>query len=180
MPGLDAKPLLAELRDRVAEELDYRREAAAQRLSPPSTLGDPDVCVPGVVCVSDHVLVSDWLDGIPLASIIVGGTAAQRDRAGIMMIRFLFSGPARVRRSLTSPVVHDRDGFQPDRRLGDQALGEAHDGRQAAGAKAGAERMGGRKQARDDTQLAWHKEACGGSVEPKVGRAAAGAHDDDG
>ena len=96
MPGLDAKPLLAELRDRVAEELDYRREAAAQRLSPPSALGDPDVCVPGVVFVSDHVLVSDWLDGIPLASIIAGGTAAQRDRAGIMMIRFLFSGPARV------------------------------------------------------------------------------------
>ena len=31
MPGLDAKPLLAELRDRVAEELDYRREAAAQQ-----------------------------------------------------------------------------------------------------------------------------------------------------
>ena len=47
--------------------------------------------------VSDHVLVSEWLDGIPLATIIAGGTAAQRDRAGAMLIRFLFSGPARVR-----------------------------------------------------------------------------------
>ena len=46
--------------------------------------------------VSDHVLVSEWLDGIPLAAIIAGGTTAQRDRAGIMLIRFLFSGPARV------------------------------------------------------------------------------------
>ena len=97
MPGLDVKPLLAELRDRVAEELDYRREAAAQQVFAACYAGDPDVCVPGVVFVSDHVLVSEWLDGIPLASIIAGGTAAQRDRAGIMMIRFLFSGPARVK-----------------------------------------------------------------------------------
>jgi len=96
MPGLDAKPLLAELRDRVAEELDYRLEAAAQEAFAVAYAGDPDVCVPRVVCVSDHVLVSEWLDGIPLARIIAGGTAAQRDRAGIMLIRFLFSGPARA------------------------------------------------------------------------------------
>ena len=96
MPGLEAKPLLAELRDRVAEELDYGLEAAAQGAFAAAYAGDPDVCVPGVVCVSDHVLVTDWLGGIPLASIIAGGTAAQRDRAGIMIIRFLFSGPARV------------------------------------------------------------------------------------
>ena len=97
MPGLDAKPLLAELRDRVAEELDYRLEAAAQQAFAAAYAGDPDVCVPRVVAVSDHVLVSEWLDGIPLARIIAGGTTAQRDRAGIMIIRFLFSGPARVR-----------------------------------------------------------------------------------
>ena len=97
MPGLDAKPLLAELRERVAEELDYRLEAAAQDAFAAAYAGDPDACVPRVVCASDHVLVSEWLDGIPLARIIAGGTAAQRDRAGLMMIRFLFSGPARVR-----------------------------------------------------------------------------------
>jgi len=96
MPGLDAKPLLAELRARVAEELDYRLEAAAQQAFAAGYADDPDVCVPRVVAVSDHVLVSEWLDGIPLARIIAGGTAAQRDRAGVMLIRFLFSGPARV------------------------------------------------------------------------------------
>ena len=96
MPGLDAKPLLAELRDKVAEELDYRLEAAAQEAFAAAYAGDPDACVPRVVAVSDHVLVSEWLDGIPLASIIAGGTTAQRNRAGIMLIRFLFSGPARV------------------------------------------------------------------------------------
>ena len=96
MPGLEVKPLLAELRDRVAEELDYRLEAAAQEAFAAAYAGDPDVCVPRVVCVSDHILVSEWLDGTPLATIIAGGTAAQRNRAGTMIIRFLFSGPARV------------------------------------------------------------------------------------
>jgi len=96
LPGLDAKSLLAELRDRVAEELDYRLEAASQQAFAVVYAGDPDVCVPRVVSVSDHVLVSEWMDGIPLARIIADGTAAERNRAGIMIIRFLFSGPARV------------------------------------------------------------------------------------
>jgi HSP20 family molecular chaperone IbpA len=97
MPGLDAKPLLAELRGRVAEELDYRLEAASQEAFAAAYADDPDVCVPRVVCVRDHVLVSEWLDGIPLARVIAGGSAAQRQRAGILIVRFLFSGPARVR-----------------------------------------------------------------------------------
>ena len=97
MPGLDAKSLLAELRERVAEELDYRLEATSQEAFAVAYAGDPDVCVPHVVAVSDHVLVSEWMDGTPLARIIAGGTTAERNRAGIMIIRFLFSGPARVR-----------------------------------------------------------------------------------
>src|SRR4249920_3858322 len=97
MPGLDAKPLLAELRDRVEEELDYRLEAAAQEAFAAAYAADPDVCVPRVVSVSDHILVTEWLDGTPLATIIADGTTAQRDRAGVMIIRFLFSGPVRVR-----------------------------------------------------------------------------------
>jgi predicted unusual protein kinase regulating ubiquinone biosynthesis (AarF/ABC1/UbiB family)/HSP20 family molecular chaperone IbpA len=97
MPGLEVKPLLAELRDRVAEELDYRLEAAAQEAFAAAYAADPDVCVPRVVSVSDHILVTEWLDGTPLAKIIADGTTAQRNRAGIMIIRFLFSGPVRVR-----------------------------------------------------------------------------------
>ena len=96
MPGLDAKALLAELRDRVAEELDYRLEAAAQEAFAVAYAGDPDVCVPHVVAVTGHVLVSEWVGGTPLAQVIAGGTAAERNRAGVMMVRFLFSGPERV------------------------------------------------------------------------------------
>ena len=97
MPGLDAKALLAELRERVAEELDYRLEATSQEAFAVAYAGDPDVCVPHVVAVSEHVLVSEWMDGTPLARIIADGTTAERNRAGTMIIRFLFSGPARVR-----------------------------------------------------------------------------------
>ena len=96
MPGLDAKALLAELRDRVAEELDYRLEAASQEAFAVAYAGDPDVLVPHVVAATGRVLVSEWVGGIPLARVIAGGTAAERNRAGTMIIRFLFSGPARV------------------------------------------------------------------------------------
>ena len=47
---------------------------AAQQAFAACYAGDPDVCVPGVVAVSDHVSVSEWLDGIPLAAVIAGGT----------------------------------------------------------------------------------------------------------
>src|SRR5712692_2095370 len=42
MPGLEVKPLLAELRNRVAEELDYRLEAASQEAFALAYDGDPD------------------------------------------------------------------------------------------------------------------------------------------
>ena len=96
MPGLDVKPLLDELRDRVAEELDYHMEAAAQRAFASAYAGDPDIYVPGVVTETDHVLVTEWMDGTPLSKIISDGSKQERDRAGILLARFLFSGPARA------------------------------------------------------------------------------------
>jgi predicted unusual protein kinase regulating ubiquinone biosynthesis (AarF/ABC1/UbiB family) len=96
MPGLDVKPLLTELRNRVVEELDYRMEAASQEAFAKAYDGDPDVSVPHVVTATDHVLISEWMDGTPLSRIITDGTREERDRAGILIVRFLFSGPARV------------------------------------------------------------------------------------
>jgi predicted unusual protein kinase regulating ubiquinone biosynthesis (AarF/ABC1/UbiB family) len=96
MPGLDVKPLLDELRDRVAEELDYHLEAASQQAFAMAYAGDPDIYVPPVVTGTDHVLVSEWMDGTPLSKIISDGSEADRDRAGILLTRFLFSGPARA------------------------------------------------------------------------------------
>jgi len=96
MPGLDVKPLLDELRARVAEELDYRMEASAQQAFADAYADDPDIFVPSVVTATDRVLVSQWMDGIPLAEIISSGTKQQRDAAGLRLVRFLFSGPARA------------------------------------------------------------------------------------
>jgi predicted unusual protein kinase regulating ubiquinone biosynthesis (AarF/ABC1/UbiB family) len=95
-PGLEVRPMLDALRDRLAEELDYRLEAQAQRGFAAAYAGDPDIYVPDVVEATDRVLVSDWMDGTPLSRIISDGAKADRDRAGIALVRFLFSGPARA------------------------------------------------------------------------------------
>jgi predicted unusual protein kinase regulating ubiquinone biosynthesis (AarF/ABC1/UbiB family) len=95
-PGLDVKPLLAELKARVAEELDYRLEASSQRAFSEAYDGDPDIFIPKVVEGSERVLVTDWLEGTPLADIISAGTQEQRDRAGMLLVRFLYSGPPRA------------------------------------------------------------------------------------
>lgn len=96
IPGMDVKPLITELKDRVSEELDYGLEAQAQRAHAEEFAEDPDVVVPDVVHQCEQVLVTEWMDGIPLSEIISDGTGAQRDRAGQLLARFLFSGPART------------------------------------------------------------------------------------
>ncbi|MFD5419745.1 ABC1 kinase family protein [Streptomyces sp. NPDC127069] len=96
IPGMDMKPLITELRDRVAEELDYELEAEAQRTHADAFDGDEDVLVPDVVYQGDQVLVTEWLEGTPLSEVIADGTQEERDRAGQLLTRFLFSGPART------------------------------------------------------------------------------------
>jgi predicted unusual protein kinase regulating ubiquinone biosynthesis (AarF/ABC1/UbiB family) len=96
MPGLEVKPLLDELRDRVAEELDYEKEASAQAAFAAAYRDDPDFLVPDAVMATPHVLVTEWIDGTPLSAVISDGSKEDRDRAGILLVRFLFSGPARA------------------------------------------------------------------------------------
>ncbi|MFN2625084.1 MAG: ABC1 kinase family protein [Mycobacteriales bacterium] len=95
-PGLDVKPLIVELKARLSEELDYRLEAESQEAFATAYDGDADVVVPHVVDFSERVLVSEWLDGTPLSAIIDSGSPADRDRAGQLFARFLFSCPQRV------------------------------------------------------------------------------------
>ncbi|GAA2465774.1 AarF/ABC1/UbiB kinase family protein [Streptomyces macrosporus] len=96
IPGVDVKPLVSELRDRVSEELDYGLEAQAQRTYAAEFAGDPDVRVPDVVYQCDQVLVTEWMDGVPLSEVIRDGSREERDRAGQLLARFLFSGTART------------------------------------------------------------------------------------
>ncbi|MFE7931416.1 ABC1 kinase family protein [Streptomyces sp. NPDC057456] len=96
IPGMDVKPLITELRDRVSEELDYALEAQAQQAHAEEFADDPDVVIPAVVHQCDQVLVTEWIDGVPLSEVITDGTQEQRDRAGQLLSLFLFSGPART------------------------------------------------------------------------------------
>ncbi|MEU9311607.1 AarF/ABC1/UbiB kinase family protein [Streptomyces sp. NPDC048256] len=96
IPGMDVKPLIAELKDRVSEELDYSLEAQAQQAHAEEFADDPDVLIPAVVHQREQVLVTEWIDGVPLSEVITDGTQEQRDRAGQLLSRFLFSGPART------------------------------------------------------------------------------------
>lgn len=96
-PGIDVKPLVAELQDRAAEELDYHLEADAQAAYAEAFADDPAIVVPGVVAVGTEVLVSEWLDSShSLAHVIREGTQAERDHYGELFVRFLFEGPHRT------------------------------------------------------------------------------------
>jgi predicted unusual protein kinase regulating ubiquinone biosynthesis (AarF/ABC1/UbiB family) len=95
IPGAEVRPLLEELRDRMVEELDYRTEADNQRAFAKAFDGDEQVLVPGVVASAPKVMITRWVEGVPLATIVREGTPEQRDRAGTLLSEFHFSAPAR-------------------------------------------------------------------------------------
>ena len=95
-PGLALPPLVAELRERLVEELDYLHEAGVQRAFAAAYRTDPDFVVPDVVAATPGVLVTSWLSGTPLSRVAATGSAAERDRAGGLYLRFLLSGPERA------------------------------------------------------------------------------------
>ena len=95
-PGLDIKPLLEELKDRAAEELDYLSESNYQRTFAVAFDDDEDFVVPHVLAASPTVVISEWLDGYSLSRVIADGTPEERDHYGTLYLRFLMSGPARA------------------------------------------------------------------------------------
>ncbi|HEY9495016.1 MAG TPA: AarF/ABC1/UbiB kinase family protein [Intrasporangium sp.] len=112
-PGIDAGDLFSELTARIMTEVDYEQEADAQAAFADVFRDDPDFRVPDVVDVAAHVLVSEWVDGSSVAQIARRGTKAERDRAGLLLCRFLLSSPPRVGRLHGDPhpgnfrLLHD-------------------------------------------------------------------------
>ncbi|WP_166133509.1 ABC1 kinase family protein [Nocardioides ochotonae] len=97
VPGLDLKPLIAELQDRAADELDYRLEAEAQSAFHEAFLDDPDIVVPAVVAAGDSTLITEWMESPgSLARVIAEGTQEERDHYGTLFARFLVAGPTRT------------------------------------------------------------------------------------
>src|SRR5215213_11008362 len=95
-PGMEVKPLIAELKARAEEELDYALEADAQRTFAAAYADDDQIVVPRVVASAPKVIVSEWLEGIPLSRIIAEGTREQRDHAGRLLSVLHLSGPQRA------------------------------------------------------------------------------------
>jgi predicted unusual protein kinase regulating ubiquinone biosynthesis (AarF/ABC1/UbiB family) len=116
-PGMDVKPLIAELKARVVEELDYGLEADAQRTFAAAYAEDAQIAVPRVVASAPKVIVSEWLEGMPLSRVIASGTRDERDRAGILLAVLHFSGPQRAHLLHADPHPGNFR-LMPDGRLG--------------------------------------------------------------
>ena len=88
-PTLDAKALLDEHADRLWEELDYTHEARWQeRFRTAWDRAHPGVVtIPRVLHADPTLLVTEWLPGIPYAS-LAEASAEQRDAAGRGLARF--------------------------------------------------------------------------------------------
>ena len=90
-PAQDVDALLAELRERVLEELDYRREAANQILVASYYDGHPTISVPKVIGAlsTRRVVTSELVVGARFAE-LAQWSQAERDLAAETIYRFVF------------------------------------------------------------------------------------------
>ena len=90
-PGVDAKAMTQEIRERLTDELDYEHEAQQHRAFARTWRGHPFIYVPPVVTelCSEHVLVAEWVDGEGFER-VKAMDRATRDRFGEIVFRFFF------------------------------------------------------------------------------------------
>ncbi|HEV8277324.1 MAG TPA: AarF/ABC1/UbiB kinase family protein [Streptosporangiaceae bacterium] len=90
-PSQDVEALVTELKDRVLEELDYRREAGNQRLLAAYYDGHPTIHIPQIVgeLSGRLVITSELSDGARFAE-LTGWPQHERDLAAETIYRFVF------------------------------------------------------------------------------------------
>ncbi|MGH9164095.1 MAG: ABC1 kinase family protein [Acidimicrobiales bacterium] len=90
LKGLDVKALVDELRARMADELDYRHEAACQTTFAELYAGHPFIHVPSVVPERSarRVLTSEWVEGMRWEQFLATADQRARDQAGEVLMRF--------------------------------------------------------------------------------------------
>jgi predicted unusual protein kinase regulating ubiquinone biosynthesis (AarF/ABC1/UbiB family) len=88
-PGLDVKAIAEEIRERIAEELDYELEASNQRALARIFQGHPFIYVPDVVSSlsRERVLVSEFVKGVGFEE-LKRRSQKERDRLGEIIFRF--------------------------------------------------------------------------------------------
>jgi predicted unusual protein kinase regulating ubiquinone biosynthesis (AarF/ABC1/UbiB family) len=96
-PGMDAKAMAAEIRERMTEELDYEHEAQSQRAFARAWRGHPFIVVPAVVTelCTERVLVTEWAEGIGFEE-VRRLPEADRNRFGEIVFRFFFGSLYRL------------------------------------------------------------------------------------
>jgi predicted unusual protein kinase regulating ubiquinone biosynthesis (AarF/ABC1/UbiB family) len=103
-PGLDAKALAAEMRERIGEELDYELEAQNQRRIERLMRGHPFIRVPRVdtSLSTRRVLVSEYVEGERFEA-VRRSDEARRDSYGEIVFRLYFGLLYRDRIALGDP-----------------------------------------------------------------------------
>src|SRR3954471_15120495 len=103
-PGLDVKALAQELRERIADELDYEVEAQNHRAMARGWRGHPFVYVPPVdtQLSSRRVLVTEYLEGRKFEA-VKQLPDDERDRFGEIVFRFFFGTLTHLRRAAGDP-----------------------------------------------------------------------------
>ena len=96
-PGLDPKPLVAELRERITEELDYRLEAENQRLFSDYYRDHPFIHVPAVIdeLSATRVLTTELATGARFSEVLEW-PEDQRNLAAESIYRFVFGSLYRL------------------------------------------------------------------------------------
>ena len=97
LPGLDPEPLVAELRARLVEELDYVLEADNQRLFADYYEGHPFIHVPAVVdeLCAERVLTTELAEGARFDEVETW-SQEERDLAAEAIFRFVFGSLYRL------------------------------------------------------------------------------------
>ncbi len=96
-PGMDPEPIVAELRERLTEELDYRVEAANQLLFAQAYRGHPYIHIPEVVpeLSAKRVLTTELAEGARFSEVI-DWPDAERQLAAETLYRFAFGSIYRL------------------------------------------------------------------------------------
>ena len=95
--GLDVRQLMAELEERIIEELDYELEASNTRMVARAYEGHPFIRVPNVIreVSGTRVITTEWIDGKPLAS-VYDADLDTRNRVAEILFRFYSGTPYRL------------------------------------------------------------------------------------
>lgn len=96
--GLDPKDMVTEIKERLTEELDYRREAVNQQQFAAFYKGHPFINVPAVLpsLSTGKVITSDLVVGAPWREVLEWDQH-ERDLAGEALFRFVFRSLYRMR-----------------------------------------------------------------------------------